>query len=116
MENLILKLISLAREFSQKYTVSIYGLLLQTGYSNMADQISEKDLYNELAEHPDLANDWLVYSQDKRCDTGWYFKSKDVNKYLVGCVNKNGNAESEYDDKLKACAAFIKHELDVLCD
>lgn len=111
MEDLIFKLIRLAREFSQKRTVSINELLQKTGYSKIASHISEKDLYKQLAVHPEFVGDWLEYSQDKRCDDGWYFKLSDK-KYLVGYVGKNRNAETEYDDKIKACADFVKQELD----
>ena len=105
-------LINLPRDFSQKNTISMYDLLQQTGYPDIADQVSEQDLYSELITHPDLVNDWFQYSQDKRCDDGWYFKYSDNNKYLVGCLDKSSNIETEYNDKFKACAAYIKKELD----
>lgn len=111
MTNLTFKLISLAREFTQNNTVSIYDLLQETGYAKIAGQVSEQDLYEELSAYPGFANDWLEYSEDKRC-TGWYFKLNDDNNYLVGFFDESGCTETEYNDKLKACATFVKHELD----
>ena len=114
MANLILKLISLVRDFNQIRTVSIYELLQQTGYPNSAGQIAEQDLYKELVANPSFVNDWIEYSEDKRTDGGWYFKQAASGKYLVGCAGNTGIAETEYDDKIKACAKYIKQELDVI--
>ena len=114
MADLIFKLINLAKEFSQKHTVSIYELLQKTSYLKVADQISEQDLYKGLAIHPDFISDWLEYSEDKRTDDGWYFKLSDRNKYLVGSVNESGITETEYNDKIEACAVFVKKELDLI--
>lgn len=112
MANLILELIGLAREFSQKRSISIYELLQKTDYAKIAAQISENDLYNELVTHPTFISDWLEYSENKRCTTGWYFKINDRSKYVVGFVDNGQGTETEYGDKFKGCANFIKHELD----
>lgn len=111
MTDTILKLISLPQAFSRRSTVSMYDLLHEVGYANIAGQISKQDLYQKLLVYPDFVNDWLEYSENKRC-AGWYFKLNDANKYAVGCIDENGNTETEYDDKLKACAVFVKQELD----
>lgn len=113
MSNITVKLIGLAREFSQKYTISMYELLQQMNYVNVAGQISEQDLYKELLTYPDYTDDWLEYSEDKRC-AGWYFKSNNMGEYLVGYLDENKSRETQYEDKLKTCAAFLKHELDVI--
>jgi len=91
----------------------MYELLQQVNYADVASQISEQDLYKELLVHPDFADDWLEYAEDKRC-AGWYFKSNDKGEYLVGYLDENKDSETQYQDKLKACAAFLKHELDVV--
>ena len=113
MSNITASLIGLAREFSQKYTVSMYELLQQLNYASLAGQVTEQSLYKELLSHPDFVDDWLEYSEDKRC-AGWYFKTDNEGKYLVGYVDENKESETRYDDKLRACAVFLKHELDVI--
>lgn len=114
MANLIFKLISLVRDFSEIRTISIHELLRQTGYPKVADQITEQDVYKELLAHQRFVNNWLEYSEDKRTDGGWYFIQAGNGKYLVGCVGNASTKETEYDDKIKACAKFIKQELDVI--
>lgn len=108
----VMQLINIPRNFFQKLTASMYDLLKETGYFKNETQISEQDIYTALVSHPELTDDWMQYSEDKRC-LGWYFKRDNKNKYLVGCLSKNGvTIETEYDDKLMACAVFIKRELD----
>ncbi len=114
MAELIFKLISLVRDFSQKNTISIYELLRQSGYSKAAKQVSEQELYKALEGSPSFVNDWLQYSEDKRTNCGWYFKKGDEDKYLVGYVDDISVTETEHNDKIKACAKFIKQELDFI--
>lgn len=114
MTHLIFKLVSLVRDFNQIRTVSIYELLQHIGYTKNADQITEQDLYKELVANPSFVDDWLEYSEDKRTDGGWYYKQATSGKYVVGCVGNTGIAVTEYEDKIKACAKFIKEELDVI--
>jgi hypothetical protein len=91
--------------------LSIYELLKRTGYFDVADKISEKDIYDELILYPDFVDDWLRYSTDKRGSSGWYF-TLGTKGYLVGFFSKDGDSRTVYDDKLHACAIFIKHELE----
>ncbi|HMV12471.1 MAG TPA: hypothetical protein PKD88_12365 [Nitrosomonas sp.] len=108
--DILYKLITLPREFSQLNTVSMYDLLKRTGYADLSKSISEDDLYEKLLAHPEVITDWLEYSEDKRC-AGWYFRSSNSDRYLVGYYGNGESFETEYSDKLKACAVFIKHEL-----
>ncbi|WMJ08682.1 hypothetical protein [Nitrosomonas sp. sh817] len=108
--DILYKLITLPREFSLQQTVSMHDLLQRTGYANISKLISEQDLYEEILSYPDVVTDWLDYSEDKRC-VGWYFCSSDSNEYLVGYLDDDERIETKYTDKLKACAVFIKQEL-----
>lgn len=106
------KLLLLPRKFEEVYTVSMYDLLKQTGYFECHDQILIKDIKGLLAQHPEYIKDWIQYSADKRCTSGWYIKPSSGGKYLVGCLTKDRIEQSEYDDRIEACAVFIKHEVD----
>lgn len=105
-------ILSLPRKYKEIFTISIYDLLKQTGYFEIHDKVLAKDIQILLTQHPEFIEDWIQYSADKRCTTGWYFKLGDGRKYLVGCLKKNGNNQTAYDDKIEACSVFIKHEVD----
>jgi len=113
MTRLTIKLVGLAREFSQQNNLSIYELLQKINYHKVSDKISENDLYNELLRNPSYADDWLEYSQGKRC-FGWYFKEDEDGKYQIGHFDGSRCSEVNYEDKLEACAIFLKKELDVI--
>lgn len=117
MTSTTFKLIGLARDFWEIGTISIYDLVKRSKYENEADQISEQTLYEELLAHPNFVDDWLQYSADKRT-TGWFFSAKDEGRYLVGYTDpmKDEYSETIYKDRSRACAAYLKRELDSIIE
>ena len=112
-DQIINKILRIVKDFNNS-TVSIHDLLEQTKYSKHANQISEHDLYTKLKASPGIVNDWFSYSEDKRTDRGWYIKQINKNTFIVGFLDETGKKEFKYRDKLKACAKFIKHEIDMI--
>jgi hypothetical protein len=92
---------------------SIYSLLKESGYFEQHNQISEADIFGELTQHLECIDQWLSLSKDKRSNSGWYFKEDDSGKYVVDYFPpKEGLKRIEYLDKVEACAAFIKREIE----
>lgn len=114
LDNTIDKIIYLPKEFSKKGDTSIYDLLKKSGYFEKFNQISEDKILKAVKENPLCINDWLLWSENKRSDSGWYFKKYSDNKYAVGnLISGKGNIqEIEYSDASVACAAFIKKEIE----
>ena len=107
-------LIHLAHKFDSVGDVSIYNLLKETGYFENHDKIFIKNIRAALKNHPECVDDWMLYSDNKRSRSGWYFKQKGTKGYIVGYLseNKGGNACKEFSNRVDACALFIKHEVD----
>lgn len=96
-----------------KGNTSIYTLLKESGYFEMNEQISEADIFKELTQQLECIEGWLSLSEDKRGSSGWYFKQNDNGKYVVGYFPPKENfGVYEYIDKVEACAAFIKREIE----
>ncbi len=112
--NIIDELIHVPRRFNSIGTMSIYALLKETGYFEIHDQISVENIRDALTRYPECVDDWMLYSEDKRSSSGWYFKQVGDEKYIVGCLkgNKSYDSHGEYNNRLDACAFFIKHEID----
>jgi hypothetical protein len=93
---------------------SIYDLLKDSGYFEVNDQIQENDIADVLSQNPDLIEQWLIWSEDKRTISGWYFtEDKKTGKYVVSFYpSKSGLEKLEFSDKRLACAAFIKREIE----
>jgi hypothetical protein len=106
-------LIYLPSKFNNAGNISIYDLLKETGYLEKYEKVSVEEIRNGLARCAECVEDWIVYSEDKRSSSGWYFKKKDNKRFVVGCIDLNGNStHNEYENGVDACAIFIKHEID----
>jgi hypothetical protein len=92
----------------------MYELLRHTGYFEAYDQVCEAALCDTLARYPECVDEWILYSEDKRTTSGWYIKQEEDARYKVGYFSgKDGeDSETTYFDKIAACAAFIKHEVE----
>lgn len=92
--------------------MSIYNLLKETGYFEMHDQVSDDSIQKMLNHHPDCIDEWIIYSQNKRTSSGWYFKQEGKDSYIVGYFGgtDSENVQLRFADRIAACAAFIKRE------
>lgn len=112
MIHTIIRLISIPCEYVQRGNISLCGLVKESGYLDVCDQISAQDIREVLLSHTDYVGVWLGYSADKRGTPSWYFLFNKENKYIVGYYGEQEVIEAIYDDGFLACACFIKHELD----
>lgn len=106
-------IVFLPKRFYAEKNVSIYSLLEESGYLNLYNQINEEEIFEFLIQCPDCAKHWLRWSEDKRTNSGWYFKQNENGKYIVEYFPLNQTLPAiEYVDLAKACAAFIKREIE----
>ncbi len=107
-------IIALPETFNTSGTVSIKDLLKETGYCDIYDLISEISIAEVLSTNLQAVNYWLEYSEDKRTSSGWYFKKSKNETYIVGKIDMTETSEVTFTDKFKACAAFIKREIETI--
>ncbi len=114
IETTIEKIIHLPHVFKRIGTKSVHSLLKDTGYFEMADQIHEENIINALQQFPDCIAEWKQFSEDKRTSSGWYFYEIEGKRFVVGNLDpiKVNNLEVEFSDIIKACAFYIKHEIE----
>ena len=114
IHNIVDKIIHIPTTFENHGNIkSAYSLLEETGYFEIYNRVHEDVLRLALEQHPECINSWLIWSENKRADCGWYFRQNDYGKYVVGYFPKTENAtEYEYADIKFATAAFIKHEIE----
>jgi hypothetical protein len=108
------RLIFLPRRFSESGIKSFYTLLKETGYLELKAQVDVQDIREALSAEPKCISEWMQYSENKRCSSGWYFKQEAPNKFIVGYLGDGSSSgrPQQYTDSLDACATFIKHEID----
>jgi hypothetical protein len=52
--------------------ISLREALRQTDYADVRASFGPAELLPLLRENPDLVDQWIMYSQDKRTSGGWY--------------------------------------------
>lgn len=105
--------IRLADRFYREENVTFAYLLIESGYPTMHDQISQAEIAEGLSQHLECVEPWLRWSEDKRSSSGWYLRETDRSRYAVGRMSPQESTQpTVYVDRVEACAAFIKRELD----
>ena len=114
MKNEIIKdLIFIPQRFYEHGNVSFYSLLRSLRYESLYNKINVFDIIPVLLKDQSCINDWLSWSKNKRTENGWYFKKHAENNYSVGYISSSGKSEIlSFDNKVTACATFIKKEAD----
>lgn len=112
INDIIKEIAELPLKFYNVGNKSIFSLLKDSGYFEVYEKIDEQDIYRVIVQHPEFIKEWLLWSENKRTDTGWYFRQDNEGKYIVGYFSNSSTSQSEYSDASLACAAFIKHEIE----
>jgi hypothetical protein len=98
-------------EFHRR-AVSVVQLVWDSGCES-ADAVSlRRALEERLRTHPELIDDWLTYSADKRTSSGWFFQDDDVVTVGYFEADRGISHEQHFSDRLQACAEFIMREIE----
>lgn len=99
-------------------SMSFRDLILNSGYCCSAEHVSVEILANALRERPKNVEEWLAWSDNKRTDSGWFFRHRLTGGFEVGFFPRTEDRPSlRYDETevFLACARFIKYEIDEVC-
>ncbi|HRH51623.1 MAG TPA: hypothetical protein PLP23_22935 [Panacibacter sp.] len=99
---------------SKEEDMSVYSLLKKSGYFKFHREINEIDIFEVLSKTPECVSQWLAWSEDKRTGPGWHFEKTQSEKYyIVSHYPPKTNLKPIVSfDKIAACAAFIKKEIE----
>jgi hypothetical protein len=87
--------------------ISLREALKVTGYAEYRSSFTAADLLPYVAAHPEVIEQWLSYSEDKRTNGGWYIRRNGQ----IGRVLQSGT-EREYASIHEAVAQYVVLELD----
>ncbi|MBX7061113.1 MAG: hypothetical protein K1X52_05590 [Pyrinomonadaceae bacterium] len=99
-------------------SMSFRDLILNTGYCCSAEHVSVELLANALRVRPKNVEDWLAWSDNKRTDSGWFFRHRLTGGFEVGYLPATEDRPTFHYTKtevFRACAKFIKYEIDDVC-
>lgn len=93
---------------------SINRAMVDFGYLDAHDSVSENAIRRHLEEHPELVAEWVLYSEDQRCSPAFYVLQTGKMRWTVGWVSREGDnlVIGEFDSPVDACAMYIKRALD----
>lgn len=112
--NLAQEVMHIPRSISSQNNLSVYDLLKKTGYLGSNTQLSISDIRSALALEPACVDEWLTYSENKRCDSGWYLSYLQNGKYIVGYYPHGEKISVTFTDPLDGCADFIMKEIETI--
>lgn len=87
-------------------------------YCSIAGELTVKALEDVLSDNPERVEDWLIWSDNKRTDSGWFFR-RQYGGFEVGYFPARQDKPSIHYDEIevfRACAQFIKSEIDDMCE
>ena len=114
-QDVVTKVCAVPSDLHQRGDVSVVRLLQESGYEAVRGAVSAPAIQQHLETHPHLIDEWAVYSNDKRRSSGWYF---DDSRYSTGHFSSAAGRTREqvFSERSRACAEFIKHELDSILE
>jgi hypothetical protein len=92
---------------------SMLHLIAESGIDAYPEALAVPTVLTYITNHPELINEWLLWSANKRGSSGWYF-SRQSNGFIVG-FRPNGAALSFAMPEL-ACAEFVVREVKALME
>ena len=105
------KIVNIATDYYNLKNISFSALLSESGFHEMLSSVTENDILGELVKDSTLSDQWFLWSENKRTNSGWYLTNNRNDNYVVGYFPPNGEILN-FSNKLKACAAFIKREIE----
>ena len=102
----LLAILGIARETSHRGRgLSLRDALLETCYSELKPNLEAGELIPLLSEHPELVEDWIAYSQDKRTSEGWAL----LESGEIYCVETE--AREAFESIERATAEYVIREM-----
>lgn len=102
------------RDFQERGDVSMVTLLKESGYTQIAESITEHLLEVYFERRPDLIDAWVRNSEDTRGSPDWYLsKPTGSDKQWIVGFFPNGPTR-RFSHRGQACAFYVKRYLETL--
>jgi hypothetical protein len=108
------KVAAIPKDFHELGNKSMYQLVIDSGYVDKHEQITNEIITYVLTQKPYRIMEWVQWSEDQRVSEGWFLR-EDNKIWSIGAFStKDAYKESltPFPDLRSACADFIKLELE----
>jgi hypothetical protein len=83
-------------------------ILRQSGYFELFNDVTEKEIIMHLNINAGLIDTWLLFTEDIRHYPAWGLLRSGKLKWTVFFMNTKGKTEFTFDNPNEACAKMIK--------
>lgn len=90
---------------------SVLQLITESGVDACPAELTVGTILAYITDDPELIDQWLLWSANKRVSSGWYFL-RESGGFVVG-FRPNGEVLS-FAQAAPACAEFVVHEIKAL--
>jgi hypothetical protein len=100
-------------------TLSAVDLVEQSGYLGRRADVTVSRLIDCLEAHSDWVHAWFGWSLDNRSMPAWWIGGVGADRYEVGYSEAPGPSAGpplQIKGKVRACAEYVKRELEHLAD
>jgi hypothetical protein len=87
--------------------ISLCEALKRTHYKELRKTFGPNDLIAIVKAHPEISNEWIMYSEDKRTSGGWYLHEKQE----IGQIDDPGSRK-KFNSIEEAVSEYVVRELD----
>ena len=114
IQSTLLAVCNWVKDYNKSNAATPRELYLKTKYGEYHDMITEGDIEKILQDNIGLIDLWETFSMDKRWSPSWYFTRLESGKSEVGYYHHYEKLKKHmlFDDEVKACAFFIKMEME----
>jgi len=114
LEERLLQILAIAHDHSRAGSgLALRDLIANSGFSQLRRKINATQIEKVLAKRPDLALDWVHFSQDKRTSGGWALVREGSEWTIYGSTSTHTHGEKlVFPSLASACAEYVLRELD----
>ena len=90
--------------------MSLRDALAKANYAAARPHLRAEDLVFFIEAHPDFVKQWILFSEDKKTDSGWYLtRESEIGKVF-------GSKKEKFASQEAAVAEYVLRELDFWLD
>lgn len=108
VDDVIFNVIHIPKQFREGEKSPV-RLLIESGYLEIHGSVGLEDILKGLDLYPECMEDWLIWSEDQRSSSHWFWGKGANNHYFVGFFPFDSSIpECIFEDKKSACSYFIE--------
>lgn len=114
LENCINEICRLPIRFRTNKIDTPLKIYNDTKYTKYHSNIVQEDIVDLIKANSELIEEWLLFSENKRCSPAWFFQKASKNFWEVGYMTESAKIIYKviFNNSVNACAHMIRMEME----